>query len=71
MVKDSICSKQLIGSDELTTLDALILKTDCADNTVTIDGATIITPDIVARNGIIHVIDMLLLPPRGECWFVI
>ena len=34
-----------------------------ADGTVTINDATVTTPDIMASNGIIHVIDPVLLPP--------
>ena len=33
------------------------------DGTVTINDATVTTPDIAASNGIIHVIDTVLLPP--------
>lgn len=32
-------------------------------NGVTVDGATVITPDIEASNGVIHVIDAVILPP--------
>lgn len=32
-------------------------------NGVTVDGATVVTPDIEASNGVIHVIDAVILPP--------
>ena len=34
-----------------------------ATSGVTINGATVVTPDIDATNGVIHVVDAVLLPP--------
>ena len=31
--------------------------------TVTVNGATVVEPDVMASNGVIHVIDQVLLPP--------
>jgi uncharacterized surface protein with fasciclin (FAS1) repeats len=36
-----------------------------ADESVMIDGAKVTTADIAASNGVIHVIDTVLLPPAG------
>lgn len=33
------------------------------DGAVTVNGSTVITPDIQATNGVIHIIDQVLLPP--------
>jgi uncharacterized surface protein with fasciclin (FAS1) repeats len=33
------------------------------DGVVTIDGATVVAADIEASNGVIHVIDAVILPP--------
>lgn len=33
------------------------------DDVVTVNGSTIITPDIEATNGVIHIVDEVLLPP--------
>lgn len=34
-----------------------------ASKGVKIDGATVVTPDILATNGVIHVIDAVIMPP--------
>jgi uncharacterized surface protein with fasciclin (FAS1) repeats len=34
-----------------------------ATNGVTVSGATVVTPDIEATNGVIHVIDRVIMPP--------
>lgn len=39
--------------------ETLSIKTD---NGVTVNGATVVTPDVEASNGVIHVIDTVLLP---------
>lgn len=49
--------KTLEGSDSTVTLEG---------NTVMINGAKIIQADIVASNGIIHVIDKVISPPVKE-----
>ena len=36
-----------------------------ADGTLTIGGATIIESDLIATNGVIHIIDQVLLPPEN------
>lgn len=33
------------------------------NGTVTVDDATVVVPDVLASNGIVHVIDKVLLPP--------
>ena len=43
-----------------------------ADGTVKIGEATVTTPDVAASNGVIHVIDKVLMPPPGDiCYNVI
>ena len=43
-----------------------------ADGTVKIGEATVTTPDVAASNGLIHVIDKVLMPPPGDiCYNVI
>lgn len=45
------------GSDATMTLDG---------DTVMIDGAKIIEADVMATNGVIHVIDQVIMPSEGE-----
>jgi OOP family OmpA-OmpF porin len=43
-------------------LDGTTLSVRVTDDTITIGGATIIEPDLEAANGVVHVIDHVLLP---------
>lgn len=36
-----------------------------ADGEVTVNGAKVTTPDVEASNGVVHVIDEVLTPPKG------
>ena len=48
---------------EAATVEGENVMIHAADGMVTINDATVTTPDIAASNGIIHVIDTVLLPP--------
>jgi uncharacterized surface protein with fasciclin (FAS1) repeats len=47
-------------------LDGESLTVAIADGVVTINGATVVTPDVEALNGVVHVIDAVMLPPGFE-----
>jgi uncharacterized surface protein with fasciclin (FAS1) repeats len=47
---------------EAKTLQGSTLEIKVADGTVMIDKAKVITTDIVGSNGVIHVIDAVILP---------
>ncbi|TVP71398.1 MAG: fasciclin domain-containing protein [Rhodobacteraceae bacterium] len=49
------------GCTEVETVNGAS-ATVCAAETVTIDGATVVQADIEATNGVIHVIDAVILP---------
>lgn len=49
-----------------TALQGGELAFDVADGAVTVNGVNIISTDIEATNGVIHVIDAVLLPPAEE-----
>ena len=48
---------------QAATVEGENVMIHAADGVVTINDATVTTPDIMASNGIIHVIDTVLLPP--------
>jgi uncharacterized surface protein with fasciclin (FAS1) repeats len=48
---------------QATTVEGEDVTISAADGTVQVNDATVTTPDIMASNGIIHVIDTVLLPP--------
>jgi uncharacterized surface protein with fasciclin (FAS1) repeats len=45
------------------TVNGATVAITVVDGKVMINDATVITPDVMASNGIIHVIDKVLLPP--------
>lgn len=52
----------LVDGQELTTVQGGTLKVSIKDGAVTIGNATVTAADIEASNGVIHVIDTVLLP---------
>jgi len=55
-----------VASGEVTTIEGSPVEIVVEDGTVTVGGAEVITTDIDASNGIIHVIDAVILPPDLE-----
>lgn len=52
------------GCNDATTVNGADV-TICVDGGVTVGGASVIAADIEASNGVIHVIDTVILPPEG------
>jgi uncharacterized surface protein with fasciclin (FAS1) repeats len=64
IVVDQVSAADLAAlGTALTMLGDTLTIASAADGTVTVDGATVIRPDLPAANGVIHVIDSVLLPP--------
>ncbi|MBW7882908.1 MAG: fasciclin domain-containing protein, partial [Caldilineaceae bacterium] len=55
-----------ITTGELATMAGTPLTVSMADDGVTINDAHIITPDLAVANGVVHIIDRVLLPPAEE-----
>ncbi|KAJ3550290.1 hypothetical protein NMY22_g563 [Coprinellus aureogranulatus] len=49
--------------DKLTTLDGTSLEIAAIDHKTKISGAELVQPDIYASNGVLHLVDSLLIPP--------
>jgi len=47
---------------EVATVNGDTIAVSVVDGSVMIDGATVVTPDLKAGNGIVHVIDSVILP---------
>jgi hypothetical protein len=62
VVAGKITASQLSNGLEATTLEGSKLKFDLT-NGVKVNGATVTTADLIVDNGVIHVIDTVLLPP--------
>jgi transforming growth factor-beta-induced protein len=64
IVEGEVPAATVVGLEEATTLQGEAVSISVADGTVTLnDSATVIAVDVEASNGIIHVIDAVLLPP--------
>jgi uncharacterized surface protein with fasciclin (FAS1) repeats len=63
----AVDSTAAVGAGTATTMQGGALEiAQQEDGSVTVGGATVIQADVAASNGIIHVIDTVLLPPAGE-----
>lgn len=57
-------SSDVVNLDKATTVQGSDLTID-ASSGVKVNAAMVVTPDIEADNGVIHVVDTVLLPPQG------
>ena len=53
-----------IAAGDVETVEGSTVAVDVDEGTVTVNDATVIAPDVTADNGVIHVIDTVLLPPE-------
>jgi uncharacterized surface protein with fasciclin (FAS1) repeats len=61
VVSGKVLSSDVVKLDKATTVQGSDVKID-ASSGVKVNDATVVTPDIEADNGVIHVIDSVLLP---------
>ncbi|MFN0089565.1 MAG: fasciclin domain-containing protein [Acidimicrobiales bacterium] len=52
-----------LAGQEVSTLGGKAAKVTVSGGTVSVNDARVVTPDVAASNGVIHVIDKVLLPP--------
>jgi len=66
-VVEGAVTSDMLESGAVETLNGESITVEIAeDGTVTVNGATVVTADVEASNGVVHVIDAVLLPPSGE-----
>jgi len=65
VVAGSVLSSSLESGD-VETLNGDSVTIEVSDSGVAVNDATVTTADVIASNGVIHVIDKVLLPPSGE-----
>ncbi|MBL9076350.1 MAG: fasciclin domain-containing protein [Planctomycetes bacterium] len=63
VVAGSLPAAKVTAVKELTSLQGSPLAVVVADGKVTIAGANVVATDVTAQNGVIHVIDAVVLPP--------
>lgn len=56
-------SEDLSNGMQATTVQGKSVRFEVQGNVVKINGATLVTKDIEAGNGVVHVIDAVILPP--------
>lgn len=62
VVPGKVTSAQVVGLDSAETVNGEEISISVVDGSVMIDNATVTQTDIEASNGIIHVIDSVILP---------
>lgn len=63
VVPGKVMSSDIAGKEmEVKTVQGSMVDINATGASVMVDGATVVTPDIEATNGVIHVIDAVILP---------
>ena len=63
VVEGKVMSSDLSGTTNAETLQGSTVEVVAADSGVTVNGANVVKADVAASNGVIHVIDAVILPP--------
>lgn len=61
VLEGKVMSKDVVNLDKVTTIEGYDLKIHTSDG-VKVDDATVVKSDVEADNGVIHVIDTVLIP---------
>ena len=65
VVDGNVMAGDVVKLTEAKTLNGMMVKVKVNGDTVMINGAAVTSADIAASNGVIHVIDSVLLPPAN------
>lgn len=65
VVSGNVMAADVTTQSDVMTLLGKKLRIDTSGGGVQIDGATVVTTDIVCSNGVIHVIDAVMLPKKN------
>jgi uncharacterized surface protein with fasciclin (FAS1) repeats len=65
VVPGTVKAEQVTKLDEAKTVNGAMVKITTDQGKVMINDATVVKPDITASNGVIHVIDKVILPPQS------
>ena len=62
VVPGRVTASQVAGMSSATTVQGGEIAIAAADGAVSVDGARVVTADVMATNGVIHVVDKVLMP---------
>lgn len=62
VVAGKVTAADVVKLDSATTVEGSKVKIDASNGSVKVNSATVITADVAVDNGVIHVIDTVLLP---------
>ena len=65
VVPGKVMSADVAGIDEARTVNGKMIDIEVDGSAVKVNDATVTQADIAAANGVIHVIDTVILPPEG------
>jgi uncharacterized surface protein with fasciclin (FAS1) repeats len=65
VVPGAVKAEQVTKLDEAKTVNGAMVKVSTAHGKVMINDANVVKADIPASNGVIHVIDTVILPPQS------
>ena len=65
VVSGKVMAADVAGMDEAKSVNGKMIDVEAAGGSVKVNGATVTAADVAASNGVIHVIDTVILPPEG------
>jgi len=65
VVPGKVMAKDVVNLNAAKTVQGQNVMINVADDTVMIDGAKVVKADVAASNGVIHVIDSVILPDQS------
>ena len=66
VVPGKVLAKDVVGLKSAKTVQGQALSVEVQGSSVKVDNANVIKTDVMAQNGVIHVIDAVILPPEGK-----
>jgi uncharacterized surface protein with fasciclin (FAS1) repeats len=65
VVPGKVMAEDVVNLSEATTVNGAAISIQVVDGQVKINDATVTAADVAASNGVIHVIDTVILPPSN------
>ncbi|MRX52056.1 fasciclin domain-containing protein [Paracoccus sp. S-4012] len=65
VVPGAVTAADVVGLDEAPTVNGKMIDVQVDGSAVKVNEASVTATDVAASNGVIHVIDQVLLPPEG------